>query len=83
MADLKTDYKNNVVDLNTNETRKYRMITNDDGTVSFEDVTVYSQVGNDFGAEDINAVTQELNQLETSKFGDFEYVSKTDSTSIY
>ncbi len=83
MADLKTDYKNNVVDLDTNESRKYQMTTNDDGTVSFKDVTVYSQVGNDFGADDINAVTQELNELETSKFGDFEYVSKTDSASIY
>ena len=48
---LKTNYKDDVF----SGRRKYRMINNADGTVSFEDVTEYSQVGYTFGAADINA----------------------------
>ena len=57
MADitLKTDYKDDVLDTSVNERRKYQMIQNGDGTVSFVDVTEYSQVGDSFGGADINA----------------------------
>lgn len=37
---LKTNYKEDVLAA-SNTKRKYNMITNDDGTVSFEDVTEY------------------------------------------
>lgn len=47
---LKTDYKDDGFAGN----RKYRMITNADGTMSFEDVTPYDPVGDSFGAKDIN-----------------------------
>lgn len=58
---LRTDYKDDILDLTQNTQRKYRMITNDDGTVSFEDVTEYSQVGDSFGAGDVNLITQRVN----------------------
>lgn len=58
MADLRTDYKDDILDLTQNTQRKYRMITNDDGTVSFEDVTDYLQVGDSFGSADVNAITE-------------------------
>lgn len=45
MADLKTNYKDDVLDTSKNEKRKFRMIQNDDGTVSFEDATEYTQEG--------------------------------------
>ena len=48
MADLRTDYKDDVLNINTNERRKYRMIPNADGTVSFEDVTDYVNYFYDF-----------------------------------
>lgn len=62
MADitLKTDYKDDVLDTSANTQRKYQMIQNDDGTVSFVDVTEYSQVGDSFGAADVNAITENL-----------------------
>lgn len=43
--------------------RKYRMITNDDGTVSFQDVTDYKRLGSCFGAEQINAINANINEL--------------------
>ena len=60
MADLRTDYKDDVLNINTNERRKYRMINNADGTISFEDVTDYLQYGDSFGALDLNAITNAI-----------------------
>lgn len=54
---LKTDYKDDVLE----GRRKYRMITNNDNTVSFEDVTAYTQEGDSFGANDINDTNGGIN----------------------
>lgn len=56
---LKTDYKNDVF----SGQRKYTMTDNGDNTVSFTDVTTYSQVGDNFGASDINAANTAVNNL--------------------
>ena len=53
---LKTDYK----DAMFQGSRKYQMIQNDDGTISFEDVTEYTQTGDSFGAKDINETNTEV-----------------------
>ena len=60
MANLKTDYKDDILDSTQNTRRKFRMITNDDGTFSFEDVTDYLQYGDSFGALDLNAITNAI-----------------------
>ena len=62
MADLKTNYVDDVLDSEKNQLRKYQMIYNDDGTVSFVDVTTYSQVGDNFSAIDINSTNIKVNQ---------------------
>ncbi|MFT4146433.1 MAG: hypothetical protein QM644_18475 [Mobilitalea sp.] len=54
---MKNNYKNDVFTGN----RKYQMVDNGDGTFSFVDVTVYSQVGDTFAALDINNITTEFN----------------------
>lgn len=59
---LKTDYKQDILSA-VNTKRKYNMITNDDGTVSFEDVTEYQQIGDDYGAGDINASNIAINNM--------------------
>lgn len=66
MADtLKNDYTDDVLDTSANTLRKYQMIQNDDGTVSFVDVTEYSQIGDSFGAADVNAIAEKVNDLNT------------------
>lgn len=57
---LKTNYKDDVPDESVNVNRKFNMIDNGDGTVSFEDATEYEQVGDNFGALDVNAITKTL-----------------------
>lgn len=44
--------------------RKYRMIQNDDGTVSFDDVTDYVVVGTEFGAADLNEINDILKRTK-------------------
>ena len=61
MEDLRTDYKDDVLDTSVNTQRKYQMITNADNTVSFVDVTEYTQVGDTFGAVDVNALNEAVN----------------------
>lgn len=63
MADLKTNYVDDVLDTTKNQLRKYQQIQNDDGTVSFDDVTEYTQVGTSFGAKDINDTNAAINYV--------------------
>lgn len=66
MADLRTDYKDDILDTSVNTQRKYRMVTNDDGTVSFVDVTVYTQNGDTFGASEVNKIHAAVNLVNKS-----------------
>ena len=61
---LKTDYKDDILNIETNTKRKYTFIDNGDGTYSMEDVTDYAQTGDIFGAEDINKTNVAINILE-------------------
>lgn len=63
MANLKTNYVDDVLDTTKNQLRKYQQIQNDDRTVSFVDVTEYTQVGTSFGAKDINDTNAAINDV--------------------
>lgn len=56
---LKTDYKDDVY----SGERKYQETQNADGTVSFNDVTEYTQEGDVYGSEDVNATNKAVNEL--------------------
>ena len=59
---LATDFKDDIMQDTMNGKRRYRMVNNTDGTVSFEDATDYEQVGNSYGAGQINATNEAVNQ---------------------
>ena len=61
MADLKTDYKDDI--LVSGQQRKYNLIENSDGTVSLLDVSSYAQYGDTLKAEDFNATNAAVNAL--------------------
>lgn len=61
---LRTDFRDDVFEGN----RKYNLINNPDGTVSLVDVTEYTQVGDSFGASEVNQITEAVNQA-------FQYAS--------
>lgn len=55
---LRTDYQDDVFSGN----RKYQMVQNGDNTVSFVDVTEYVQVGDTYGASEINEQNTAINE---------------------
>lgn len=79
MADLKTNYVDDVLDTTKNQLRKYQQIQNDDGTVSFVDVTEYTKVGTPFGAKDINDTNAAINDVN-GKLSKMEIIELTVTT---
>ena len=67
MAELKTDYKDQLLNSLVNTKRVYNLVDADGNVVrenvSLEDVTVYSQNGDTFGATDINKTNEKVNQI--------------------
>ena len=59
---LPTNYRDDILNPSADGKRKYIMSYNQDGTVSFEDVTPYEQVGSDYGAGDINTANEAINE---------------------
>lgn len=58
---LRTDYKNDELNTAVNTERQFEEVTNPNGTKSYRDVTDYSQVGDDFGADLVNSQNAEIN----------------------
>ena len=81
---LSTDYKDDVLASAMDGKRRYNMIQNSDGTVSFEDVTDYTQVGSTFGAAQINATNEAVNNAaDASKIIDSLETIKANTQSGY
>ena len=92
MANLKTNYKDDVLDTQVNTKRRYNMIENADGTVSLEETTAYTQVGDTFGAMDINSTNEAVNRatgalgglnLVTMTQAEYEALATKDANTIY
>ena len=81
MADLKTNYVDDVLDTTKNQLRKYQQIQNDYGTVSFVDVTEYTQVGTSFGARDINDTNAAINDVN-GKLSGLKFASISTSVTL-
>ena len=57
-----TNLPTNYTDATWSGLRRYLMVNNEDGTVSFQDVTVYDNKENSFfGAKDANSINEALN----------------------
>ena len=63
---LKTDYKDWILAGSMQGKQRFRMIQNNDGTVSFEDVSDYSQEGDTITGSDINGINTVANNIQNS-----------------
>lgn len=63
---LRTDFKDSVLK-DTTGNKKYKMTNNSDNTVSFTDVTEYSQEGSPYGAEEVNEEREAINSVIVPK----------------
>ena len=59
---LPTNFVDDILAPSMGGKRKYRIIDNGDGTYEIEDVTDYTQTGSDYGAGQINATNQAVNE---------------------
>lgn len=83
-ANLPVNFKDDILKENMNGKRRFNMIQNSDGTVSFEDVTDYTQVGSTFGAAQINATNKAVNNAaDASKIIDSLETIKANTQSGY
>ena len=83
-ANLPVNFKDDILKENMNGKRRFNMIQNSDGTVSFEDVTDYTQVGSTFGAAQINATNEAANNAaDASKIIDSLETIKANTQSGY
>lgn len=74
IPNLPVNFKDDILAA-TNPKRKYNLIQNDDGTVSFEDATEYQQTGSDFGAGQINATNDAINKIYSERILSLEEVA--------
>ena len=51
---LKVNYLDDVLTADMGGKRRYRLEQNEDGTVSIKDMSTYAQIGDSFGADEIN-----------------------------
>ncbi len=58
---MRTDWKDAIF-----SQRKIRLTNNSDGTVTPVDETVYTQEGDKFGADELNAIGEEVNEIKKS-----------------
>lgn len=79
---LSTNFKDSVLKDTTGK-RKYKMTTDSNGYVSFEDVTEYSQEGSSYGAKEINEERKEINSLADGKLPVYYYRSTYSSPYTY
>ena len=83
-ANLPVNFKDDILKENMNGKRRFKMIQNGDGTVSFDDVTDYTQVGSTFGAAQINATNKAVNDAaDASKIIDSLETIKANTQSGY
>lgn len=71
IPNLPVDFKDDIL-ASSNTKRKYRQTTNDDSTVSFEDVTNYSQEGSEFGAKEVNQTNTAINNIYDERILDLD-----------
>ena len=71
VPNLPVNFKDDILAA-SNPKRKYQQTFNSDGSVSLEDVTVYTQHGSDFGASQINQTNQAINNIYSERILDLD-----------
>lgn len=61
---LPTNFQDDIITSDMGGMRRYKKKYNSDGTVSFEDVTTYMQVGGDYRASNANATCEAINSAQ-------------------
>lgn len=82
MATLRTNYQDDILDTSVNLRRKYLVTENEDGSVSLEDVTEYTQNGDVISAQDINAINGQINTNTAGIETNLQSINEINNTTI-
>lgn len=63
IPNLPVDFKDDILNTEVNQKRKYQQTFNSDGSVSLDDVTQYTQKGSEFGASQVNQTNGAVNNI--------------------
>lgn len=63
IPNLPVDFKDDILNTEVNQKRKYQQTFNSDGSVSLDDVTTYTQQGSEFGALQVNQTNKAINNI--------------------
>ena len=74
---LKTDYRDDIYE----GSRRWRLTQNEDGTYGISDATTYTQKGDSFGQNDINATNRAVNALRNDI--KVQHLKTTDAIELY
>ena len=83
IPNLPVNFKDDILNTSSNSKRKYNLVYNSDGTVSLEDVTVYSQKGSSFGAAQVNKTNTAINNIYSQRMLDLEDVELVNQTGFF
>lgn len=72
IPNLPVDFKDDILNTEVNQKRKYQQTFNSDGSVSLEDVTVYTQQGSEFGASQVNKTNGAINNIYNERVLDLD-----------
>lgn len=72
IPNLPVDFKDDILNTEVNQKRKYQQTFNSDGSVSLDDVTTYTQQGSEFGALQVNQTNKAINNIYNERVLDLD-----------
>ena len=83
IPNLPTNFKDDILNTSVNQKRKYQQTYNNDGSVSFQDVTTYRQTGSEFGASQVNQTNKAVNDIYNERIVDLDELDLVTETGFF
>lgn len=83
IPNLPTNFKDDILNTSVNQKRKYQQTYNNDGSVSFQDVTTYRQIGSEFGASQVNQTNKAVNDIYNERIVDLDELELVTETGFF
>lgn len=83
IPNLPTNFKDDILNTSVNQKRKYQQTYNNDGSVSFQDVTTYKQTGSEFGASQVNQTNKAVNNIYNERIVDLDELELVTETGFF
>ena len=83
IPNLPVNFKDDILNTEVNQKRKYQQTFNSDGSVSLDDVTTYTQQGSEFGALQVNQTNKAINNIYDERILTLEEAALVTETGFF